>query len=662
MRGDFSIRGEFSEGGILTLPEEQHPLVSIVIPAYNQVQYTYACIRSILLNTDPELTPYEVILADDASTDATREIKNWIRNLTVAETGGNLGFLRNCNNAAKNARGSYIFFLNNDTKVTENWLSSLVKRMEEEKSIGMAGSKLIYPDGRLQEAGGIIWSDASGWNYGRLSDPEKPEYCYVKEVDYISGAAIMIRKELWEEIGGFDERFAPAYCEDSDLAFEVRRHGKKVVFEPDSVVVHFEGVSNGTDVNGTGLKRYQVVNQQKFREKWAEELREQSENNGNPNPFAARDRSQKKKTILVIDHYVPQRDKDAGSKTTFQYLRMFVEKGYNVKFLPDNFLHEEPYSHELEEMGIEILYGDEMRESIYDWIVKNKDFIDFAYLNRPHIAVRYIDFLKENTAIKCIFYGHDLHYLRIRREYELTGDIRKRRESDYWRSVEYQVMEKADMVYYPSQDEIDEIRSRRPEIRAKAITAYIYDKEEAGKAQEAGYEKREGLLFVGGFRHPPNEDGVLWFIEEIWPEIHRRLPEVKFYITGSHPTEKILSEDGKNNVQVLGFVSDERLAELYHTTRLTVVPLRYGAGVKGKVIEALNEDSCIVTTPVGAEGIPSAKEVMSITESAEGFAESVVKLYQDPGTLASMSAACAPFIGKYYSTEAVWEIVKEDFT
>lgn len=656
IRGDFAVKGEFSEGGILMIPAAEKPLVSIIIPAYNQVAYTYACIRSILENTDPEETPYEIILADDASTDATKNITDWIINLKTAVTSGNLGFLRNCNHAAEKAVGEYLLFLNNDTKVTAGWLSSLTSLMERDASIGMTGSKLIYPDGRLQEAGGIIWSDASGWNYGRLSDPDSYMYNYIRDVDYISGAAILIRHSLWNEIGGFDDRFAPAYCEDSDLAFEVRKHGKRVVYQPDSVVIHFEGVSNGTDVNGTGLKRYQVVNQEKFREKWAEVLKTQQKNTGNPNPFAARERSSGKKTILVIDHYVPQHDRDAGSKTTFQYLKMFVGKGYNVKFLPDNFLKDEPYTHELQQMGIEVLYGDEIRGGIFDWILKNKEFIDIAYLNRPHIAVKYIDFLKKNTDIRCIFYGHDLHYMRIKREYELTGDIRRRRESDYWKSIEFSVMEQSDMVYYPSQDEIDDIHKRRPEIPAKAITAYIYDEPE-----KAGDSERKDLLFVGGFRHPPNADGVLWFAREVWPIIRSSLPDARFLIAGSHPTEEIEALGGHDGIEVLGFVSDEKLKELYRSTALTVVPLRYGAGVKGKVVEALSMGSVIVTTSVGAEGIPDAETVMAVADTPVLFAEKVISLYHSPEKLAQISSSEPEFVRKHYSTEAAWAVIKEDF-
>ena len=673
--GDFSIGGEFAEGGILTLPVCPEPLVSIVIPAYNQVAYTYACIRSIIAWTDPEKTPYEVILADDVSSDATREISSWIRNLVISRNSENMGFLKNCNQAAAKAKGKYIFFLNNDTKVHENWLSSLVRLMEADQSIGMAGSKLVYPDGRLQEAGGIIWSDASGWNYGRLDDPEKAEYNYVKDVDYISGAAIMIRTALWKEIGGFDEYFAPAYCEDSDLAFEVRRHGKRVVYQPQSVVTHFEGISNGTDVQGSGLKRYQLVNQEKFRKKWAEELKKQSVNTGNPDPFTARDRSQGKPCIAVIDHYVPTWDRDAGSKTTYQYLKMFLKKGFNVKFIGDNFLHEEPYTSELCQMGIEVLYGPEYRDNIYEYLRKNSGNINICYLNRPHIAVKYIDFLKKNTGIKCIFYGHDLHYLRILREYELTGEIRKKRESDYWRSIEYSVMQQADMVYYPSQVEIDEIHGYHPEICAKAITAYVWDSFPAIPEEEAArksFSEREGLLFVGGFKHPPNTDGVKWFAEKIWPRVHQEIPEAVFYVAGSGAGEDILQLNG-GGIEILGFVSDERLDELYRCTRLTVVPLRYGAGVKGKVVEAVYHQSVIVTTSVGAEGIPEAGTVMSVIDddpealmknagaAEEAFAEAVIRLYRDPELCARMSLACGGYIRDHYSLDAAWSVIEEDF-
>ncbi len=657
IEGDLAIGSIYREHGRLHFPKTERPLVSIVIPVYNQIGYTYACLLSILEHTGE--IPYEVIIADDVSTDATAHLADFAEGLVISRNTVNQGFLRNCNQAAARARGEFIFFLNNDTTVTDGWLDWLLRLMRADQTIGMAGSKLVYPDGRLQEAGGIIWSDGSGWNYGRLQNPDLPEYNYVKDVDYISGAAILIRTALWKEIGGFDERFAPAYCEDSDLAFEVRRHGYRVVYQPRSVVVHYEGVSNGTDVQGSGLKHYQVQNTEKLKEKWKEELKKQFENDGNPDPFRARERSGGKKIILVVDHYVPTFDRDAGSRTTWQYLQMFVKKGFQVKFLGDNFAHEEPYTTALEQLGIEVLYGQEMQAGIWQWIEQHEKDLHLVYLNRPHIAVKYIDFIQSRTHLKVLYYGHDLHFLRERREYELTGDTKLKESSAYWKTLELSLMRKADMSFYPSEVECRAIHRIDPEIRVKALTAYLWDS--FPEDIETDFEKREGLLFVGGFAHPPNADAVLWFVREVWPRI-RGQKKMDFHVVGSKEPEEIKAlHDPENGVLIHGFVSDQELRNLYNRCRIVIVPLRYGAGVKGKVIEALYYGAPVVTTSVGAEGIPDAAQVMKIADTPEELSGAVLSLYDDTAALREMTEKAERYIRLHNSLDAAWEVVREDF-
>lgn len=657
IKGDFEIGEEYLQYGKLNFPVEEHPEVSIIIPVYNQIHYTYLCLASILEHTKD--VSYEILIADDVSSDATEHLGEFVSNITVCRNETNQGFLRNCNNAAKSARGRYVMFLNNDTQVTEGWLSSLVNLIKSDPSIGMVGSKLVYPDGRLQEAGGIIWSDGSGWNYGRLDNPDKAEYNYVKDVDYISGAAILLSNELWKQIGGFDERYAPAYCEDSDLAFEVRKAGYRVVYQPLSKVIHFEGVSNGTDVNGGGLKRYQVENSEKLKEKWKEEFKNQCVNTGNPNPFRVRERSTGKPVILVVDHYVPTFDKDAGSKTTFQYLKMFLKKGYVVKFVGDNYLHEEPYTTVLQQMGIEVLYGQEYLTGIWDWLDKNGKEINVAYLNRPHIAAKYVDYIAEHTGIKIIYYGHDLHFLREFREYELTGDVQKKRDSEYWKSIEFALMHKAAVSYYPSVVEEEAIHDVDETINVKAITAYVYDTFLENLNMD--FAKREGLLFVGGFAHPPNADAVLWFAKEIFPMIREKL-DVNFYVVGSRVTEEIKAlEQPGSGIIVRGFVSEEELSELYRNCRIVVVPLRYGAGVKGKVVEAIYNGAPIVTTSVGSEGIPGVEDVLLVEDKPEDFAGAVAELYTDEKRLCELCARTQEYIKDHFSVDAAWEVVREDF-
>src|SRR5690606_15747088 len=123
-----------------------------------------------------------------------------IRGARIVRNENNLGFLRTCNKAADLARGKYLLFLNNDTQVHPGWMDALHDTFIEQSQAGLVGSRLIYPDGRLQEAGGIIWNDASGTNYGRDGDPLQPEYSYLRDVDYCSGASIMVPRALFEQI------------------------------------------------------------------------------------------------------------------------------------------------------------------------------------------------------------------------------------------------------------------------------------------------------------------------------------------------------------------------------------------------------------------------------------------------------------------------------
>ena len=657
--GDFLIGDVYFECGKVDFPHFEKPKVSIVIPCYNQIRYTYKCLYSIMKNTDANLTPYEVIIADDNSTDTTKNIKKFIGNVVVSRNEENLGFLKNCNKAAALAKGEYIYFLNNDTEVKENYLSSLVELIERDITIGMVGSKLIFADGTLQEAGGIIWSDGTGANYGRGQNPKDFRYNYVKEVDYISGASIMIRKHLWDTIGGFDERYAPAYCEDSDLAFEVRKMGMKVMYQPMSEIIHYEGVSNGKDVNDTNsMKSYQLENMKKLKEKWDLELLSHYPASSNPNYFKARERNFDKKVVLFVDHYIPTWDKDAGSKTTFAYIKMLLKRGYIVKFMGDSFNLGSPYGEILQQLGVEILHGVDIEAGIWAYLDQNKRNIDIVYLNRPHIAGKYIDFIRDNMNSKIIFYGHDLHYLRLKREYEITHNEEVLSESRYYRGLEFSILHKADMSFYPSEIEVNEIHSINEYVKVKALQAFIYDKVDLEKRDWAN---TKDLLFVGGFAHNPNVDAIKWFDEAILPRIKARNPNIKLTIVGSGATDEIKAIGEKPDYNFLGYVTDEELEKLYEKARIVIAPLRYGAGIKGKIIEAMSKGSAIVTTNCGAEGIEDADKFMMIGDSAQEFAHAIVKLYDNFDELHKLSYYARKEINKKFTEDAAWDIIKDDF-
>lgn len=649
---DLNANKSFEDYAILNVPQWTAPLVSIIIPVYNQFEYTYHCVESIMKNSGD--VSYEIIIANDCSTDLTTRIEEILVGVKCVTNEQNLRFLKNCNNAAKYATGKYVLFLNNDTQVQHNWLKPLVTLIESADDIGMVGSKLIYPDGKLQEAGGILWRDGSAWNYGNGQNPAQPEFNYVKQVDYMSGAAIMLERALWEEIGGFDEYFAPAYCEDSDLAFTVRKMGYRVMYQPLSVVVHFEGVSNGTNT-ATGQKKYQIENSEKFRKKWKEELDKHPENS--QNVFQARDYSYGKKTLLMVDHYVPQFDKDAGSRTVFQYLKLFAKAGFNVKFIGDNFYQHEPYTTALQQMGIEVLYGPDYANHWKNWVKENAGQIDYVFLNRPHIAPKYLDFLRENTSARIIYYGHDLAFMREMREYEVTGDESFKTSSEEWKPKEIELMKKADVAYYPSYVEVDEIHKIDESVNVKAIPAYIFE-----DIEWRGYdfESRRDIMFIGGFAHRPNVDAVKWLASELLPRLVKLIPDIKVHVLGSNPPKEVL-ELANENLIMEGFVTDEQLEAFYLNSRISLIPLRYGAGIKGKVVEAMRYGTPVVTTSVGSEGIPNAESAMLVEDDVDKLAAELARLYEDKEKLTYFSQNSVAYVKNNYSPDNAINIIGKDF-
>ncbi|MDP1622341.1 MAG: glycosyltransferase [Bacteroidales bacterium] len=372
---------------LLEFPKfDTNPMVSIIIPVHNQWEYTYGCLSSILKTTEGIL--YEIILIDDCSDDDTRFSDQYVRNIHTIRNESNLGFLFNCNKAAKAAKGKYLIFLNNDTLVQPEWLYWLMRTMEEAPGVGMAGSKLIFSNGKLQEAGGVVFRDASAMNYGREDDPDLPQYNYFKDVDYCSGASICVRKDLWDKLGGFDPQYAPAYYEDTDLAMQIRLQGFRTVYQPKSRVVHFEGISHGTDIT-QGVKKKQDDNQKVFYLKWKEEL-SKNHYDRDENLFRARDRSKDKLTALMIGHSVPDRFGIAGKEEPAAIIREFLEKGYMVKYLPDNFQQTEPAVSGMEQLGIEVLYGAWYQENWRTWFAENYKNVDEIYFANKSLADKYL--------------------------------------------------------------------------------------------------------------------------------------------------------------------------------------------------------------------------------------------------------------------------------
>jgi GT2 family glycosyltransferase len=619
-----------NQGGPVGSPA---PDATVIIPVFGQLVYTLSCIRALL--TSPTRCSFEVIIADDASNDATVHVLQGIGGIVrLHRSDANRGFLRTCNAAAMEARGKVLVFLNNDTLPLPGWLDELVEGLRADPKCGLIGSKLINKDGTLQEAGGIVWDDASAWNFGRGGNPADPTFNYVKDVDYISGAAIALPEKLWRQLGGFDEAYTPAYYEDVDLAFRVRAVGLRTVYQPFSNVIHFEGGSHGRDVS-RGVKAHQQLNKDTFYEQWKDTLAVDHYSHTSFD-VRARDRSRKRPRILVVDHYVPESDRDSGSRAMFDYLKLFVSAGFHVTFWPHDLRFDSRYTPPLQRLGIEVIYFlDPVVPRFDQWLASNHHILDYAILCRPYVAREFIDLLRAHSAAKIIFFGVDIHFQRHEREFRAIASPLAEYDMVQSERVERGVWSKSDVVCYYSKEESDFVALEYPGKAARAIPIFFFDRARLLGTRERvlkyGIPRGKQVIFVAGFRHPPNVDAALWFAAKIWPNVLTAIPDARLCVVGSFPPPEVCGL-ASPSILVTGYVSDEVLGLLYSSSSACTVPLRYGAGVKGKVLEAISFGAPVVTTPTGIQGIPNAAEFLDVCEDAEQISATLIDILLDPGS------------------------------
>jgi GT2 family glycosyltransferase/glycosyltransferase involved in cell wall biosynthesis len=630
--------------GVLELPTHEYPEVSVVIPAYNHFDVTYRCLRSIVDHLPK--TTMEVIVVDDASTDETvfaaLVLSGGVR---LLRNGRNLGFLDSAAAGIAAARGRVMFLLNNDCEVQEGWLDYLVETLARDPSIGIVGSKLLFPNGLLQEAGGIIWRQATGMNYGRGEDAQNPRYCFMRDADYVSGAALMIKRSVFDAVGGFSEEFKPGYYEDTDLCFKVRSIGHRIVVQPRSKVIHHEGVSSGTDVNGRGMKRYQRINQGKFLVKWFDVLQSHSVG-GRADAYLESERGVSRR-LLFIDVTVPAPDQDAGSNAALEHMLALQRLGFKVAFVgADNMARIPPYTEELEARGIECYYAP------YYWSVEQifrqvPVSFDVVYLHRLVNMSKYYAMVRQRFPEALVVYSvADLHYLRLEREAEVKRDSKIGLAADQSRQEELALIGVADSVIVHSSFERAVLAKAAPGANTHLVPWVVRE-----HPVEAPFGNRYGVAFVGGFNHTPNVDAAVWLVEEIMPIVWSQEPELPCLLIGSNMPE-IVQKLASPLVRVMGHLP--RLGAVLGSVRLTVAPLRFGAGLKGKVLISFAAGLPCAATPTAVEGMDLPEQFgAAVASTAADLAERIVALHRSAELNAGLSAAGLALVRERFSEAAI---------
>ena len=604
------------------------PKVSVVIPVHNKMEVTYFCLCSLLFAYNA--ASFEVIITDDGSTDATQNIQDFVSGISVVRHPAALGFVDSCNDGAAIARGEYIFFLNNDTEVTAGSIDELLKVFADFNNVGLAGSKLLYPNGKLQEAGGIVWRTGNPWNVGRNGNANEPQFSYLRQADYISGAAVLIPRKVWDEVGGFSAELAPAYFEDTDLAMKVRDTGRFVVFVPNSVIFHYEGQSAGTST-ASGMKRFQEVNRPKFKRKWAK-LYSRNGVEG-VRPDLEKDRNIAIR-ILMLDHAFPHVDSDAGSYAAFQEIRLLQSLGAKITFIPRNLAWMDRHTAALENIGVECLYAPFVMD-IENYIREHAADYDVFYITRFRIADEFVSLIRRYApAAKIILNLADLHFLREMREAAAGSANYSFERAHDTRDAELRTIGSVDLTLTYTDVESTVIQSH---VMGTAKVAKVPWVVEVNENPRPKFSETKDILFLGGFAHDPNREAVKFFARSVMPRVREILPDVRFRIAGSRPPADVLALES-DSVEIVGFVRD--LDALFASTRVYVAPLLAGAGIKGKVIEGMAQGMAMVVSAVAAEGTGLATGFdCFVAKTINEWVEGVVKLYTDEALWTSVGDA-----------------------
>jgi len=427
----------------------------------------------------------------------------------------------------------------------------------------------------------------------------------------------MIPKSLFQTMGGFDSRYAPAYYEDTDLAFKVRRASYKVLYQPFSEVIHYEGVTGGVDLS-TGIKKHQDINRLTFAETWAAELMTKPATGDltflhQPPPG--------RKNILVIDHHLPMSDKDAGSVRMFHILNILHQLGHRVTFIPDNLANIPPYGDELQKRGIEIIYHPYFKK-VRDYLISYGPEFDAVVLSRCDFARKHIaDTRLYAPRSHIIFDTVDLHFVRTDREAQITGNPETREKARQQEELEYDLIDQADETWVVSSVEQKLLREARPDKSIEIVSTIA---EVPGS--KTPFALRRDWLFIGGFQHRPNIDAVLFFVKDIYPLVSEHLRDAKFYIIGDKAPPEVAAL-ATGTIIVAGLQTDVR--PFFDSVKLSVAPLRFGAGVKGKINQSMAFGVPVVATSLAVEGmaLQNGNDIL-VADEPEDFARAMIELYE----------------------------------
>ncbi len=412
--------------------------------------------------------------------------------------------------------------------------------------------------------------------------------------------------------------------------------------------MHFEGASHGTD-EADGTKRYQVVNRDKLYERWKATLAGHRVNGMQPRLECDRGATLR---VLVVEACMLTPDQDSGSVRGWRLLRVLRDMGFKVTFVAANLEHAEPYVSELRAEGIEVLHHP-YADSIESVLAERGGDLDLVVLTRYYIASSHIDAVRRHAPrALLVFDTIDLHYLRGRRLAQLKESRSLASGANAIFAEEIDCVRRSDVTWVVSPVEREELAREVPSARVVVLTNIHYPLP-SGRP----FAQREGIVFVGGYQHPPNVDAALYYANEVMPHLRELLPGVTSYLLGSK-APKSVQELGGPGLEFVGFVPE--VVPWFERCRLSVAPLRYGAGVKGKINHSMSLGLPVVATTPAVEGMHvTAGEEIVVADGPRAFAEAIASVYRDEALWNRISAAGLENVRRHFSPDAARRAIEE---
>lgn len=628
---------------LLRFPATDRPRASIIILAWKQRDRLLACLRSLVETASPGV-PFEVIVvsndAPPAIVDAVRTQTDGVR---LIEADRNLGFSAGCNLGASVARGDHLVLLNDDAIVAPHWLAWLITTVDAHPSAGAVGSLVLFPDGRIQEAGSVIWRDGSTMPVGRELPAASTDWHFVRTVDYASACSLLIRRSAWDAVGGFDASYGPAYYEDVDLCLGLQARGYDVLFEPRSKVWHEESASSDEESKRVLFAR----NQKRLQHKWAETLTRHELAGPDWSASLARAVWRARgmpRRILIIDNRVPEPALGSGFGRVFDAAQELSAGGYDVSIFPTAGL-DGPIPDALVSAGVAIVTEHIEAHLSRPWV-----HYDAVMMSRPNNFGQFAPMVRQHQpAAVCVYDCEALFWRRTLRQAAFaTSDAERTALTDtaaYLRQLDERNVAHADFTITVSREEAELLA----QVPGCSPIRMLLPTERSIAMGDQAFEEREGIAFVAGWlggSDSPNADGLRWFVADVLPLLHAAVPDVHVYVTGANPPEDIRALAGAQ-VRLLGHVDD--LAALYGRIRVVICPIRFGAGVKVKTVQALQYGVPVVATSCGAEGIETfGLECIAVADTAQAFAAAVTGVLTEAPRWRTQRSAIASLVEHWH--------------